>query len=246
MVGSRIICKLASVKSDRTTTYLPIKDWQEDDRPREKLIHKGAQALSNAELLAILIGSGSPSESAVSLTKRIIDEVDGSLRKLGRCDLESLMQFRGIGQAKAVTIMAACELSRRWCEETANPRPRLLSSADAYNLVRHHLGDLPHEEFHALLLNNGLYCLKDVTIGKGGLSATEVDVRLVVRSALLQNATALIVCHNHPGGTLTPSRADDQLTEKIVKAAQLMQIRIIDHLIIGENGYYSYAESGRL
>lgn len=234
------------MKQADNPTYLAINKWQPDDRPRERLLKYGAQSLSTAELLAILIGTGSPKESAVGLMQRIFASCNGNLRQLGKMELSDLQQFKGIGSAKAITLLAAFELSRRWAIETVGELPQLTSAEAAYKLVRPRMADLSHEEFHALLLDQGLHCLKDELIGKGGLTATQADIRLIMRSAIVRKATAIIVCHNHPGGTLRPSRADDQLTEKIKQVAKWLDIQLVDHLIIGGDGYYSYAENGRL
>ena len=241
-----IFRKLAPVKPEDKPTYLAINKWQPEDRPREKLLEKGARNLSSAELLAILIGSGTRNENALDITKRILDECGGSLRQLGRMDEKELMRHNGIGSAKAVKIMAACELSRRRSEETGQRDEPITSAQAAYNLMRGQLEDLLHEEFHVLLLNNNLQLQKKVLIAKGGLTATEVDVRLIMRSALEHHATAIIACHNHPSGSLTPSRADHSITSRIKKACELLQINLVDHVIISCEGFYSFAEHGQI
>ena len=226
--------------------HLSVKQMDEQERPREKMIARGAEALSNAELFAILIGSGSPKESAVALMQRILSDNEGSLRLLGRQSLKELCHYNGIGEAKALTIMAACELGRRRAEEPPTARPRMDSADKIYNFYRARMEDLSHEEFHVMLLNQNLVLLGDRTVGKGGLTATSADVRLIMHEALLSKATAIVVSHNHPSGNPRPSAADDRLTDQIANAARLLDIRLIDHVIVGEACYYSYMEEHRL
>ncbi len=225
---------------------LSINHWDEADRPREKLVAQGPQALSNAELLAILIGSGSPQESAVALMRRILADQGGSLTRLGRMRVEQLCAYNGIGPAKAVTLMAACEFGRRRAAEPPEERPKMDNSTEIYRYFRPLLEDLPQEEFHAMLLNGQLRMISSRCIGRGGLGDVPADVRIVLRDALLAGATAIAICHNHPGGTLRPSRQDDELTRRLKLAAETMQIRLVDHIIVGEGGYYSYNDEGKL
>lgn len=224
---------------------LTINRWAEEDRPREKMISKGAQALTNAELLAILIGSGSDEDSAVSLMQKVLANHGDSLDRVGRLSMEELCRFKGIGPAKAITILAACELGRRRAVEQPERR-QIRSAAQAYDYFYPTLRDLPVEEFHVLLLNQSATVIDSVRIGMGGLTETIVDVRLIMREALLKRATALILCHNHPSGNLRPSAHDDRLTHQVQEAARLLNITLSDHLIFTDHGYYSYADEGRV
>lgn len=222
-----------------------ITDLSLEDRPREKLEAKGPKALSQAELLAILIGSGTREENAVQLMQRILRDCHDSLRQLGRMSIEELCQYKGVGLAKAVTILAACELNNRIMDE-AYAVERVTSSEDIFKYYRPKLGELPHEESHVLLLNQQLRIIGSQLIGRGGITGTVVDVRLILKKALLANATQIALCHNHPSGTLRPSREDDQLTDHLKKAAEVMNIRLIDHVIVTSAGYYSYSDESRL
>lgn len=225
---------------------LTLKQWDESDRPREKLEAQGAESLTLAELLAILIGSGSTKESAVELMRRVLGDCDNSIRQLGRMSVEALCSYKGFGKAKAITILAACELARRRAAEGADERQKMGSARDIFDYYRPRLEDKPTEEFHVMLLNQNLCLLKSVCIARGGITSTIVDVRLILREALLQHVPNIAVCHNHPSGSIRPSRHDDVLTEKISKAAELMDIRLIDHVIVGDGCYYSYQEEGKL
>ncbi len=225
---------------------LSINQWDEADRPREKLASEGAATLSNAELLAILIGSGSAKESAVELMRRILADCNGSLTRLGRMEISELCAYNGIGPAKAITLMAACEVGRRRAAEPPEEKPRMSASADIYRHFRPLLEDLPREECHVMLLNTQLRLISSRCIGKGGLSTTLADIRIILRDALLGSAAAIALCHNHPGGSLRPGREDDELTSRLKQAAETMQIRLIDHIIIADSGYYSYADEGKL
>lgn len=222
-----------------------ITDLSLEDRPREKLEAKGPRALSQAELLAILIGSGTREENAVQLMQRILRDCHDSLRQLGRMSIEELCRYKGVGLAKAVTILAACELNNRIMEE-AYAVERVTSSEDIFKYYRPKLGELPHEESHVLLLNQQLKIIGSQLIGRGGITGTVVDIRLILKKALLANATQIALCHNHPSGTLRPSREDDQLTVNLKKAAEVMNIRVIDHVIVTSAGYYSYSDEDRL
>ena len=224
---------------------LSINRWAEEDRPREKMMSKGAQALTNAELLAILIGSGSGDDSAVSLMQKVLASYGDSLDRVGRLSVEELCHFKGIGPAKAITILAACELGRRRAVEQPERR-QVRSAAQVYDYFYPLMRDLPVEEFHVLLLNQSATVIDSVRIGVGGLTETAVDVRVILREALLKRATALILCHNHPSGNLRPSTHDDRLTRQVQEATKLLNLNLADHVIFTDNGYYSYADEGRL
>ncbi len=219
-----------------------IKNWSEDDKPREKLLLKGRRALTDAELVAILIGSGTTEESAVALSRRILASVNHQLGPLGKLTVSQLMQFKGIGKAKAVTIAAALELGRRRRLEQAAEIPRVSSSRDVFEYLQPLIGELPHEEFWILYLNNANRVLHSESLSKGGITGTLVDVRLVMKQALAVGAVALILAHNHPSGTLKPSAADRQITNKLKAAAGALDVKILDHLIITERDYYSFAD----
>lgn len=227
-------------------TKLGIKEWNPEDRPREKLAALGADALTNAELLAILIGSGSENETSVSLMQRVLHDCDDNLSSLGKLSLHELTAYRGIGPAKAITIMAAMELGRRRAASRPADRPQITSSQSIYDLMAEKLRDLHTEECHVILLNNALRLIGTKCVSRGGLTGTTVDVRLVLREALLARATSMALCHNHPSGTLKPSRADDELTRRVSEAAVQVDLKLIDHLIITDGAYYSYNDEGRL
>jgi DNA repair protein RadC len=224
---------------------LTINRWAEEDRPREKMISKGAQALTNAELLAILIGSGNDEDSAVGLMQKVLAAYNNSVDRVGRLSVDELCRFKGIGPAKAVTILAACELGRRRAVEHPERR-QIRSAAQVYDYFYPLMRDLPVEECHVLLLNQSSAVIDSVRIGMGGLTETVVDVRLILREALLKRATSLILCHNHPSGNLRPSTHDDHLTRQVREAARLLNIALIDHIIFTDGGYYSYADEGKL
>ena len=225
---------------------LTISQWAEEDRPREKLMQQGAFALSNAELLAILIGSGNTEESAVGLMRRVLDRYHNSLNELGKASIEDLCRFKGIGPAKAVTVLAASELGKRRVEETPKERKLIRCSKDIYELFHPLMCDLPVEECWILLLNQSSKVIDRMRIGQGGLAATQVDVRCILREALLKRAVSLVVCHNHPSGSPRPSNADDQLTQRMKRAAEAVDIRLIDHIVLADGCYYSYSDEGRL
>ncbi len=225
---------------------LSINQWAEDDRPREKLMRLGAESLSNAELLAILVGSGSPQESAVDLMKRVLNDCNNNLNTLGKCSIAQLTAYNGIGPAKAVTIMAACELGKRRQMERAEVRPKLDSAVAIYNYMHPKMQDLDVEEAWALLMNQGCNLIKAVRLSHGGISETAVDVRIILREALLANATVVAFCHNHPSNNNHPSKDDDRLTQLVNKACQTMRIHLLDHIIVTDGNYYSYREQGRL
>ena len=226
---------------------LSITQWAEEDRPREKLMKKGAQALSNAELLAILIGSGSTKETAVELMKRVLKDCKNNLNTLGKKSIRELCQYNGIGEAKAITVLAACELGKRRQLEEAEERLDMGSATAIYNLMLPRMQDLDVEEAWIVLMNQHYRLIKDpIRISHGGISETAVDVRIAIKEALLANATILALCHNHPSNNIKPSREDDKLTERVKKACEVMRIHFLDHLIITDGHYYSYHEQGRL
>ena len=225
---------------------LTIKSWALDDRPREKLLTKGKTALSDAELIAILIGSGNRQESAVALSQRILKSVEGNINQLAKLTVEKLSTFKGIGEAKAIAIITALELGKRRQLETALENPKITSSKAVFNLMQPIIGDLEHEEFWVLFLNNSNKVLAKTQISKGGLTATVVDIRLLFKRAIELASVGMIVCHNHPSGKLEPSQADKQLTEKIKLAGITLDIKLLDHLIITEKWYFSFADEGVL
>ncbi|KQB44128.1 DNA repair protein RadC [Flavobacterium daejeonense] len=224
--------------------HFPIRNWSEDDKPREKLMLKGKAALSDAELIAILIGSGSRNESAVDLSKRILGSVQNNLNALGKLSMVQLMQFKGIGEAKAISIMASMELGRRRRAEEAQELDKITSSKSVFEIMQPIIGELPHEEFWILYLNNSNKVISKAQMSVGGITGTLVDVRLVFKMALEKCATALILCHNHPSGTLIPSDADKQLTKKLKTAGDSLDIKVLDHLIVTERNYFSFADEG--
>ena len=225
-------------------TNFSIKFWAEDDKPREKLMLKGKQALSDAELIAILIGSGSRNESAVDLSKRILKSVDNNLNALGKLSLKQLMEFKGIGEAKAISIAAAMELGRRRREEETIELKKITSSKAVFEIMQPIIGELPHEEFWVLYLNNSNKVIYKAQLSKGGITGTVVDVRLIFKTALEQNATSIILSHNHPSGKLQASDADLQITKKLKTAGEQLDVKVLDHIIITENGYLSFQDEG--
>lgn len=224
------------------TASLSIKNWSQDDQPREKLLNKGKAVLSDAELVAILIGSGNRTESAVDLSKRILSTVDNNLSELGKLSIKQLMEFKGIGEAKAITIAAALELGRRRRGEEALEKKKITSSNSVFELMQPLIGELQHEEFWIIYLNNSNKVIQKNQLSKGGITGTLVDVRLVLKNALVVGATGLILAHNHPSGTLKPSEADKQITNKLKTAAESLDIKVLDHLVITENAYFSFAD----
>lgn len=225
---------------------LKIKDWAAEDRPREKLLAKGSRALTDAELIAILIGSGNLNETAVELSKRILSSVDNSLNELGRKNIDFLQAFNGIGEAKAVTISAALELGKRRKEAEVFNKNKIGGSKDAADFFFPILGDLNHEEFWVMLLNRGNKIIDTFMISQGGISGTVIDVRLILKTALEKLASSIILCHNHPSGTMQASDADLKITTKIKNAAEIMDITVLDHLIIAQNSYLSFADEGMM
>lgn len=225
-------------------TNFPITHWSEDDKPREKLMLKGKSVLSDAELIAILIGSGNRNESAVDLSKRILASVDHNLNALGKLSIAQLMNFKGIGEAKAISIISAMELGRRRRGEEVIELAKITSSKAVYEVMQPLIGELPHEEFWVLFLNNSNKILFKTQLSKGGMTGTVVDTRIVFKIALEQNATSIILTHNHPSGKLQASDADIQITRKIKNAGQQLDIPVLDHIIITERGYYSFVDEG--
>jgi DNA repair protein RadC len=225
---------------------ISIKSWAEEDRPREKLSAQGRRALSDAELIAILIGSGSRSESAVELSKRILHHYGNDLNNLGKASISELSRFKGIGEAKAISIIAALEVGRRRNDTETIVTDTVGCSKDAYNLMRRHLMDLNHEEFWVLLLNRSNKIISKELISKGGLSGTIADPKIIFNVALQRNAAYIFLLHNHPSGNLKPSQLDIDLTKKIANAGKLLDLPVLDHLIITNDGYYSFADEGLL
>jgi DNA repair protein RadC len=227
-------------------TYRAITSWAEEDRPREKMLLKGTAALSDAELLAILIGSGTVGESAVSLAQRILAAAGNNLHELGRFSLKDLEKFKGIGEAKAISIAAALEIGRRRQLADALERPKVSTSRDAWAAIAPQLMDLPHEEFWVLLLSRANEIIKKVRMSIGSSTGTVADVKMILKTALENNASALIAVHNHPSGQPKPSSSDIALTTKLSAAGKLMDLPLLDHLIVAGRAYYSFADEGAL
>jgi DNA repair protein RadC len=231
---------------EKTERSLTIKSWAEEDRPREKLLSKGRHVLTDAELIAILIGSGSRKETAVELGKRILAEFGNNLNALAKLSVSDLMKFKGIGEAKAISIVAAMELGRRRKETETAKREKITSSKDIFDVFRPQFLDLPHEEFHVLLLNRSNLIIRKEFVSRGGVSGTVVDPKIIFKIAVEHLASSIILCHNHPSGNLKPSDADISLTKKIKEAGILLEIPILDHLIISDTGYFSFADEGMM
>ena len=231
--------------SEKTSSF-SIKQWSLNDRPREKLRDKGRTSLTDAELIAIILGSGNRDESAVALSKRILASVDNNLNALGKISLQQLMRFKGIGEAKAITISAALELGRRRKAEMVMEQPKVSSSKSVFQIMQPIIGELQHEEFWILYLNNSNKVIQKNQLSKGGITGTLVDVRLVLKTAIEVGAVALILCHNHPSGTLKPSEADKTITQKLKTAATHLDMSVLDHIIVTEQNYYSFADEGLL
>ncbi len=238
----------ANDKSATNKGSILIKDMREDDKPREKAIRLGMKALSDAELMAIIFSTGIKGKNVIEMSAEILHDNEGHLSRLARMGLKEFTQrYKGIGPAKALTMLAGLELGMRTAADARlDRREKVTSSQVGYDIMRHHFEQLDHEEFWVLLLSQSLEVIKDIRIGVGGLSSTVVDVKIIIREALEARASAFILCHNHPSGNLKPSAQDDALTRKIVDAAKLFDIRVCDHLIISFNGYYSYQDEGRL
>lgn len=222
----------------------PITNWSEEDKPREKLMLKGKSVLSDAELIAILIGSGNRNESAVDLSKRILGSIDNNLNALGKLTIQQLMKFKGIGEAKAISIIAAMELGRRRRTEEVVELTKITSSQTIFQIMQPIIGELPHEEFWIIYLNNSNKVISKSQLSKGGITGTLVDTRLVFKVALEMGATSLILCHNHPSGTIMPSDADKLITKKLKLAGDSLDVKVLDHLIITETKYYSFVDEG--
>jgi len=225
---------------------LNINQWAEEDRPREKLMRLGADALSNAELLAILIGSGNTRESAVDLMKRVLNDCRNNLNTLGKMSIQQLTEYHGVGEAKAITILAACELGKRRQLEKAEERPDLGTATRIYNHMHPMMQDLDVEEFWVLLMNQNFRLIRKFRVSHGGITEVAVDIRIIMREAVLANATIIAVCHNHPSGSLRPSRADNDITSSLKAACSVMRIHLMDHVILTDGAYFSYHEEGRL
>ena len=223
---------------------LSIKEWSLEDRPREKLLTKGISTLSDAELIAIIIGSGTRDESAVELSRRILGSVNHNLNELGKLTVNDLQKYKGIGEAKAISIVAALELGRRRKLSDIVERQKISSSRDVYEIFHPILADLPHEEFWILLLNRSNKILERIKISQGGISGTVTDVRLILRLALEKLASSVILCHNHPSGNQQPSDADISITQKVKESGKLMEITLLDHIIVTDSTYYSFADEG--
>lgn len=228
-------------------TKLNIKDWAEEDRPREKMLMKGVGALSDAELLGILIGSGNKNETAVELAQRILHSVSNNLNILGKQEIKELIRnFNGIGEAKAITIAAAMELGKRRKLSEVVIQPQITSSDTVFEIFHPILADLRHEEVWVLLLNRANKVLKKIQVSKGGVTGTVVDIRMIMKEAIDSLASAMVLCHNHPSGNSNPSDDDDNITRRLKEAGQIMDIRLLDHIIVCDHSYYSYMDRGRM
>jgi DNA repair protein RadC len=228
-----------------STEKLNINQWAEEDRPREKLMRLGAEALSDAELLAILVGSGSTKETAVELMKRVLSECDNNLNTLGKMTIGELCKYNGIGEAKAITIIAACELGKRRQHEKVKERKKISNSQDIYEYMHPMMQDLNTEEAWVLLMNQNFKLIKSARISRGGITETSVDVRIIIKEAVLANATVIALCHNHPSGNIEPSAEDNRITEKVRMACKTMRLHFLDHVIVTDGGYYSFHDNGR-
>ncbi|MDR1526832.1 MAG: DNA repair protein RadC [Dysgonamonadaceae bacterium] len=225
---------------------LSVKEWSPEDRPREKLLHKGVYVLSDTELLAIILGSGSKGESVVDLSQRILQSVNNNINQLGKLSVKQLMQFKGVGEAKAISIVAALELGKRRKAEEILHRERILSSKDVYEYFYPLLCDLYYEEFWALFLNSASKVIDKLKVSQGGISATVVDSKIIYREALLRLATSVIICHNHPSGHPKPSKEDDSVTVQLQRGLKFLDMDLKDHVIVCDGNFYSYADEGRI
>lgn len=225
---------------------LSVKSWAEEDRPREKFIQKGRHTLTDAELVAILLGSGSRYESAVELARRILQGCGNDLQALGRVQIQDLTAYHGMGSAKAIALMAALELGRRRRDTAPATLPKISCSEDAAAILQPLIGDLDHEEFWVLFLNRANFLIGQQQISKGGMSGTVADPRIIFQTALYQKSTGIILCHNHPSGNLKPSEADLRLTKNLLEGGKVLEIQVLDHLIVTSGGYYSFADEGKL
>lgn len=233
-------------KSNNATTKLSIQDWSEQDRPREKFLSGGASMLTNAELIAIILRTGSSTENAVDLAKRLLKSCNNQLNILAELPIQQLLETKGIGEAKAITLQAAFELGNRIRSEKVKRQTFIHNADDVLQLMQDKIAYLKHEEFWTIFLDNANKIINTQQICKGGIDQTLVDVRLILQNALLLQSTAIIVCHNHPAGSLRPSKKDIMLTEQIIKAAELLDIRVLDHIIIHKNTLYSFHDQGKL
>ena len=231
---------------DKTIERLRIKEWAEEDRPREKMLLKGATSLSDAELIAILIGSGNSNETSVQLSQRILNSVSNNLNTLGKVSIKKLLEYKGIGKAKAITIVAAMELGRRKSVAEPEKLKTVRSSNDAFQLFYPLLCDLPHEELWVALTNHAGKVIEKIKISQGGIGETSADLRFIMKAAINTTCHGIILCHNHPSGNMQPSAQDDTLTSRLGKATQLMNMQLLDHIIICDKYYYSYADEGRI
>lgn len=225
-------------------TPLKIKSWSPADRPREKLLAKGPPVLTDAELVAILLGSGTATISAVELAKRLLQTVDNNLHDLARLSVSDLTKIKGIGQAKAVAVIAALELGRRRKESTPDEKPTITCSRDCFQILQPHLIDIHHEEFWVILLNRANRVIKTCQISQGGVAGTVADPRIIFKLAIGELASGIVLAHNHPSGNLAASQADRNLTKKMIEAGKLLEIQVLDHLIIAGQNYYSFADEG--
>ncbi len=225
---------------------LTIKSWAEEDRPREKLLLKGKHVLSDAELIAILITSGNDKETAVELSKRLLGDLQNNLNELSKVSVKELMKFRGIGEAKAISIVAALELGRRRKDAAATKRDKITTSKDAFDVFQPLLGDLHHEEFWILFLNRANMIIGKQQISFGGMAGTVADPKIIFKAALDSKASSIILCHNHPSGNVKPSEADIRLTKNLVEAGKVLEISVLDHLIVTQNSFYSFADEGMM
>ncbi len=225
---------------------LRIREWAESDRPREKLLANGASSLSNAELIAIIIGSGNKSETAVELSQRILNKAGNSLNEMGKWSVKEFTHFKGIGSAKAITIAAALELGRRRQQTGDDIKPKITTSREVYEIFQPLLCDLLYEEFWILLLNRSNRVIERIRVSQGGIAGTVTDIRIILKHAVLNSASSIIVCHNHPSGNLQPSKSDRKITEKLVSAADLMEMKVLDHIIITDHTYLSFADEGMI
>jgi DNA repair protein RadC len=232
--------------NEPSVSPLKIKSWSPEDRPREKLLTKGTPVLSDAELVAILLGTGTTTVSAVELAKRVLQTVDNNLHDLGRLSVKDLTKVKGIGEAKAVTIIAALELGRRRRDSDTEQKPRISGSRDCFDILKGHLQDILHEEFWILLLNRANRLIKKYQVSQGGVAGTVADPKIIFKVALSELASGIILAHNHPSGNLTASQADMDLTKKIKEAGKLLEIQVLDHLIISGQKYFSFADEGIL
>jgi DNA repair protein RadC len=225
---------------------LKIKSWSPEDRPREKLILKGTSALSNAELIAILLGSGTRTMSVVELARQVLQSADHDLHRLAQLSIKDLTKIKGIGEAKAITIIAAMEIGRRRKDLLTDDKLKITASSDAYEILRPHFQDIPHEEFWVLYLNRANRVIRKQQISLGGVAGTVADPKIILKSAIETLASGIILAHNHPSGNLSPSTLDHDLTKKMKEAGRLVEIQVLDHIIFGGSKYYSFADEGTL